>query len=294
MPENLQSPVKLAATLGQLINPHKKIICQETKALDVWQLWLKKIGLKRHSHKLMEWVYLQPVYIVQLDQGMSFGNHRLPFMSLLEREKLTREDFVGWWLGTTARPRQSLLQHLQNCRHTIQIGTMMWFHPLLAKSYDYQEVFQSFCDFLHELLSMVNSGQNVDCLDSTLVDSVVGGLWSCVYQRVPAYTFECEIGYDEVKLDSLLGSYGLFVQLVAQIMRLDMSVLSINREVLCIEGFVERYKAWIQEAIWNWSNEFAAYDTVKGPVSLLNVFADFQTYLSYRLFDASLKQGFNL
>lgn len=289
--------VEIKSVVTQLINPHRAHLARERGDSLAWEWFLKQLGGGDHSEKLIHWVCAHPMYLIEAHSD-SFQKRAVVLGELLQRENLNREDFIRYWIQADSSPRFSLLQQLEHQRHNLQVAGMMWFNPVISVAYDYQELFQSFCDFLRVVGALIDGTHDLPSASEGVIEGVSQALWSSPIkvQLFPG----CSAKHDAAPvLAELLNSRCQFTRLIRRSIKLRASALvddsdlgaSLQREADASSHWLEVMRKQIVTAVAHWLSPMSREDTRLGIRTIQDIYGDLPTYLSYRLIDTSLREG---
>lgn len=289
--------VEIKSVVTQLINPHRAHLARERGEPLSWEWFLKQISGGDYSEKLIHWVCAHPMYLIEA-HASGFKKRAVVLGELLQRENLNREDFIRYWIRADSNPRYSLLQQLEHQRHTLQIAGMMWFNPVISVAYDYQELFQSFCDFLRVVGALIDATHDLSAASEAVISEVSQNLWSSAVkvQLFPG----CAPTQDAAPvLAELLESRCQFSRLVRRSIKLRASAMIENPTLTpCFQDTAAASSHWfdvmqkeIGHVVAHWLSPMSREDTRLGIRSIQSIYGDLSTYLSYRLIDVSLREG---
>ncbi|MEJ2682695.1 MAG: hypothetical protein P8144_14865, partial [Gammaproteobacteria bacterium] len=241
--------VEIKSVVNQLMNPHRPHLQRESGDPRSWGRFLRQLGQSDHSHRLIQWVCTHPIYLIDV-QGGVFRKKPVALVELLQRENLVRQDFIRSWMRFEASPRRSLLKHVELQRHALQIASMMWFSPAIAVSYDYQELFQSLCEFLQIVRELIEASCGVSLISERLVERVSDRLWREPLS-LPRVARRKPMQHEQVAsenttpylptVEDLMDSGERFQRLIGRSMRLRVGVHA--------EGQAQRVDSWQNENV---------------------------------------------
>lgn len=289
--------VQISSVVPQLINPHRTHLAREHGDALAWEWFLKQLCGSDQSEKLIHWVCAHPVYLIEA-QGECFQKRAILLGELLQRERLSREDFIRYWFKADSNPRFSLLQQLEHQRHNLQIAGMMWFNPVTRVAYDYQECFQSFCEFLGVVGALIDASHDLPSAAEPIIEDVSEVLWSSpiAVQLFP----RCPQIYDSAPtLAQLLDSRCRFTRLIRRSVKLRANAVAndptlntgVQHQADAGAHWVGIMKQEIAVALADWLSPIRREDTCLGVRRIQSLYGDLATFLSYRLIDISLREG---
>jgi len=288
----------------QLMNPHRYHLAQESNEKRSWEWLLRQFGRQNDSLRLIQWVFSHPVTLLE-PEGSRFVSKSVSLAEILRRENLRREDLLHVWEKTFVGPYCSLLRHLQNQRQAIRMVSMMWFSPVLSEAYDYQELFQSYCDFLLVVSSLFEDFRARSRFNKEQISIIADQLWrveiSMPLLRTKSGKFDGSMepvsvlnlsnqAMSKKRFNEIISTCLAFVPI--EFVKCPDSKLAQNDDYLFLA--LQWLSTLLCNALSDWACPANYYETSMGARGPRDIYGDFETFFEYRALDSCLRKALHI